>query len=51
VARPTFVIRLRPEPGIDPVRAIRRALKVMGGRFGLKAVELKEETDGRPDDA
>jgi hypothetical protein len=41
--RPTFVIVLRPEPGVDPVRALRAALKVLLRRFGLKALEVREQ--------
>jgi hypothetical protein len=40
-ARPTFVIRLQPKPGVDAVRALRQALKVLLRRFGLKAIEVK----------
>jgi hypothetical protein len=39
----TYVIKLRPQPGVDAVRALRAALKVLLRRFGLKAVEVKEE--------
>jgi hypothetical protein len=38
--RPTFVIRLRPEKGVDPVRALRALLKVALRRFGLRAVSV-----------
>jgi hypothetical protein len=44
LAGPTFVLRLRPEPGIDPVRALRAALKVLLRRFGLKAIEVEART-------
>jgi hypothetical protein len=40
---PTYVIRLRPQPGVDAVRALRAALKVLLRRFGLKAIEVTEE--------
>ena len=42
-ARPIFIVRLRPQPGIDGIRALRLALKVLLRRFGLKAIEVKEE--------
>jgi hypothetical protein len=42
-ARPIFVVRLQPKPGIDPARALRAALKVLLRRFGLRAIEVKEE--------
>jgi hypothetical protein len=41
--RPIYIVRLRPLPGIDAVRALRAALKVLLRRFGLKAIEVKEE--------
>jgi hypothetical protein len=44
-ARQTYVIRLRPRPGIDPIRALRGALKVLGRRFGLRAIEVREERE------
>jgi hypothetical protein len=28
-ARPTYLVRLRPEPGVDAARALRRALKIL----------------------
>ena len=40
---PTYLIRLQPKPGIDVVRALWQALKVLLRRFGLRAVEVKEE--------
>ena len=45
--RPTeiFVLKLRAAPGIDPIRALRGALKVLGRRFGLRAVEVREESE------
>jgi hypothetical protein len=42
--RPTFTIRLRPEPNVaDPIKALRAALKVLLRRFGLKALSAEEE--------
>jgi hypothetical protein len=43
--RPIFVIRLRAEKGVDALRALRAALKVLGRRFGLRAVEVREEAN------
>jgi hypothetical protein len=40
---PTCVIRLQPNPEIDAIRALRAALKILLRRFGLRAVEVKEE--------
>jgi hypothetical protein len=42
-ARPIFVIRLRPEVGVDGARALRRALKVLLRRFRLQCVDIREE--------
>jgi hypothetical protein len=42
--RPTYVLRLRPEPGVAGLRALRAALKVLLRRFGLRCIELREET-------
>lgn len=41
--RPIYVIRLRPGPGIDPIKALRFALKLLGRRFGLQAISVEEE--------
>jgi hypothetical protein len=38
--RPTFVVRLRPKPVVDPLIT---ALKILGRRFGLRAIEVREE--------
>jgi hypothetical protein len=44
--RPIFVVRLRPEPGVDDaIRTLRQALKVLLRRFGLRAVAVHEDTD------
>jgi hypothetical protein len=37
---PTFLIRLRAEPGIDPIHALRHALKTLLRRYGLRAVTV-----------
>lgn len=42
--RPTYVLRLRPERDVpNPTRALRRALKVLLRRFGLRAVSCEQE--------
>ena len=42
--RPTFLLRLRPEPHVaNPTYTLRRALKVLLRQFGLRAVEASEE--------
>jgi hypothetical protein len=38
---PVYVIRLKPRPGIDPIKALRAALKVLGRRFGLRAIRIE----------
>jgi hypothetical protein len=41
--RTTFVITLRADPHVaDPIRSLRWALKVLGRRFGLRAIEIRE---------
>ena len=42
-ARPIFVIRLRPAPEIDGVRALRALLKRAKRQFGLICLDAKEE--------
>lgn len=39
----TFLIRVRPQPGVDPIRALRSLLKLLGRRFGLRAVSVEVE--------
>lgn len=38
--RPTYVLRLQPEPGVVGIRALRAALKVLLRRFGLRCVAI-----------
>jgi hypothetical protein len=40
--RPIFTIRLRPEPGIDGIRSLRRLLKFALRGCGLRAVSVEE---------
>jgi hypothetical protein len=35
IDRPTFIITLRPEPGVDGIVALRRLLKDAGRQYGL----------------
>jgi hypothetical protein len=37
-----FIVALRPERGIDGVRALRTALKVLLRRFGLRCIKVQE---------
>jgi hypothetical protein len=41
--RPTFVLYLRPEKGIDGVRALRALLKFALRKFGLRALSVEEQ--------
>lgn len=45
--RPIFIIRLRPLPGVDAIRAQRAALKVLLRRFGLRALSVDQEEGPR----
>ena len=40
--RPVYTVRLRALPGVDAVRALRAALKVLLRRFGLRAVDVRQ---------
>jgi len=42
--RPTFALRLRAEPGVDAVRALRAVLKRMLRTYGLRCLSAHEET-------
>jgi hypothetical protein len=44
--RPTYALRLRAEPGVDAVRALRAALKNMLRRYGLRCLSAHEEKGG-----
>jgi hypothetical protein len=41
---PVFLARLRALPGVDGIRALRAALKVLLRRYGLQCVSVEEET-------
>jgi hypothetical protein len=45
VDRPIFVLRLRPELGIDPIRGLRHALKELLRRHGMRCVSVDEEAN------
>jgi hypothetical protein len=40
--RPTFTLQLRPEPGVDPVLALRAVLKNALRYHGMRCVSAKE---------
>jgi hypothetical protein len=46
----TFVVTLRPERGVDGIRALRTLLKFAGRRLGLRAVDVREihDSNGEP---
>jgi hypothetical protein len=43
--RPTFTLELRPEPGVDPVLALRALLKVTLRRFGMRCISARENQE------
>jgi hypothetical protein len=43
--RPVFVLELRPEPGVDPVLALRALLKVTLRRFGMRCISARENIE------
>ena len=49
--RPLFTVVLRAEPGIDPIRALRFALKRLLRDYGMRAISVDAEIDvDREDD-
>jgi hypothetical protein len=46
--RPTFTLELRPEPGVDPVLALRALLKVTLRRFGMRCISARENQEEQP---
>jgi hypothetical protein len=44
--RPTFVLVMRPEKGIDGLRATKALLKFALRKFGLRVVAIREEQPG-----
>jgi hypothetical protein len=47
-SRPIYTLRLRPEPHIiNPIHALRGALKVLLRRFGLRCVSAEQEENNR----
>jgi hypothetical protein len=43
IDRPTFIIELRPEPGVDGMLALRAALKILWRQHGLRCVAIRSE--------
>jgi hypothetical protein len=46
--RPTFVLRLRPEPNVDAVHALRAVLKSLLRQHGMRCLAVSEEHGERP---
>jgi hypothetical protein len=44
--RPVFILELKPEPGVDPVLALRAVLKVAPRRYGLRCVSASQKNLG-----
>jgi hypothetical protein len=42
VDRPIFLMTLRPEPGIDPIRSLRSVLKVLLRGYGMKCLRIDQ---------
>jgi hypothetical protein len=40
-----FVLTLQPQPGVDPVKALRWILKTLLRRHGMKCVDVHEEKE------
>jgi hypothetical protein len=38
-----FIVRLTPLPGVDPIRALRRMLKVLKRFYGMRCLSVQEE--------
>ena len=47
-ARPIFIICLRAQPRVEPIRALRAALKALKRRLGLQCVSVREARKGPP---
>jgi hypothetical protein len=41
--RPIYLLRLRPEPRVDSVRALRRGLKLLFRQCRLRCLSVREE--------
>jgi hypothetical protein len=43
--RPTFLLTIRPEPGIDAIKALRFGLKALLRRYGLRCLAVVEDRE------
>lgn len=41
--RPIYILRLKPAPGTDHVKALRWLLKIAWRRLGLKCISVEQE--------
>jgi hypothetical protein len=41
--RPTFLLRLQPLKGVDPIRALRNVLKRLLRNHGMRCLSIDEE--------
>jgi hypothetical protein len=39
-----FIVKLRPLPSVDAIKALRRGLKYLLRKCGLRCTEIREET-------
>jgi len=46
--QPVFVVRLRPQPNVDPIKALRWFLRSALRRYGLLCIEAYEEPAQTP---
>jgi hypothetical protein len=49
-APPVYVVRLKPRPGVDGIRALRAALKLLGRKYGLRALKVETAPDNKEDE-
>jgi hypothetical protein len=49
--RPTYLLELRAEPGVDAVLALRALLKVTLRRYGLRCISATEDNKGTNNNA
>jgi hypothetical protein len=42
----TFTITMRTKPNVDPVKALRGAIKVLGRYYGFRILQIDEIKDG-----
>lgn len=46
-SRPVYIVALKPLPGVNGIRALRGALKVLKRCFGLQATSIHETKNER----